>query len=234
MDKANVKTVVLIDDYPLFRKAMADVLNATDRFTVLAQTGDQTVARGLAVLQPDLIVMALSMERFDTLGFLKEIRSHNTKSRIVMMMDSPEQSALLMQAIRLDANGYLLRSVSVPEFTEQLIHACSGGMASSEKVTSALAERLRGEQAGQEEGRASDVLTRREYDVLCCIASGLTNRDISQRLNITDGTVKVHVKHVLKKLNFRSRVEVAVWASERGYKLPANQDAGRDDGTSDD
>ena len=54
MDKANVKTVVLIDDYPLFRKAMADVLNATDRFTVLAQTGDQTVARGLAVLQPDL------------------------------------------------------------------------------------------------------------------------------------------------------------------------------------
>ncbi len=218
MDK-KLSTVLLIDEYPLFRKAMADVLTASGDFQVLGQTAEQETAMSLVALGPDLIVMALEQEGFDTLGFLREVKQRYPNTRVVMMMRSADQAAFLMQAIRLDANGYLLRTISAPEFVDQLYRACHGGMAASEKVTSALAERLRGEHIAQDEGRATDVLTQREYAVLCCIASGYTNKDISDYLGIRDGTVKVHVKHVLKKLNFRSRVEVAVWASERGYKL---------------
>ena len=124
-----------------------------------------------------------------------------------------------MQAIRLDANGYLLRTISVTEFVEQMRKAVSGGMAASEKITSALAERLRGDAFTIDDGRRASALTQREQDVLCCVSAGLSNHEISEQLGIREGTVKVHVKHVLKKLNFRSRVEVAVWASERGFKL---------------
>ena len=63
----------------------------------------------------------------------------------------------------------------------------------------------------------------REQEVLSYIASGMSNKSIAARLSITDGTVKVHVKHMLKKLGFRSRVEAAVWASERGFKSPDDE-----------
>ena len=93
-------------------------------------------------------------------------------------------------------------------------------MAASEKITSALAEHLRSGTIEESETNVTQLLTKREFEVLCCVASGLSNREIAQYLEITDGTVKVHVKHLLKKLHFRSRVEAAVWASERDYRIP--------------
>ena len=218
MDK-EASTVLLIDEYPLFRKAMADVLLASGNFQVLGQTSDQYLASNMLALEPDVIVMALEAEGFDSLAFLREVKAKLPNTRVVMMLRSVDQASLLMQAIRMDANGYLLRTISPPEFVNQIYIACHGGMAASDAITSALAERLRGEHIAPDEVNATDILTQREYAVLCCIAAGLTNKGISERLGIRDGTVKVHVKHLLKKLNFRSRVEVAVWASERGYRL---------------
>ncbi len=220
MDK-QLSTVVLIDEYPLFRKAMADLLTASGDFQVIGQTSDHATALGLLALQPDLIVMNLEQEGMDTLQFLSDVKAHNPSIRVVMMMRHVDQSSRLMRAIRGTADGYLLRTVSPPEFVDQLYKACHGGMAASEKVTSALAELLRKEQIDEESGTGGlfERLTRREFAVLCCLASGDTNRDVAKRLEISEGTVKVHVKHVLKKLNFRSRVEVAVWATEHGYKL---------------
>lgn len=217
-----LSTVVLIDEYPLFRKGMADVLTASGDFQVLGQTADEATALSLVALGPDLVVMNLQQEGFDTLRFLQEVKTRQPQTRVVMMLTSPDQASLLMQAIRQDANGYLLRTIPAPEFVEQLYRACHGGMAASDKITSALADRLRGEQAPTDSDRNFNKLTKREYNVLCCIASSYTNKDISERLGISDGTVKVHVKHVLKKLNFRSRVEVAAWASEHGYKISEN------------
>ena len=218
MDK-RLPSVVLIDEYPLFRKAMSDVLISTGEFQVLGQTGDVKVALSLASLGPDIIVISLEAESFQALDLLKEIKYRQPNSKVVMIMNSANQSGQLMQAIRLDANGYLLRTIRVTEFVEQMRKAVSGGMAASEKITSALAERLRGDAFTIDDGRRASALTQREQDVLCCVSAGLSNHEISDQLGIREGTVKVHVKHVLKKLNFRSRVEVAVWASERGFKL---------------
>ena len=92
-------------------------------------------------------------------------------------------------------------------------------MAASEKVTTALAEKLRGDTYAIEEVRKVSALTSREQDVLGYVASGISNQEIAKRLGISEGTVKVHVKHTLKKLNFRSRVELAVWAAEHGFKV---------------
>lgn len=215
----NTPSVVLVDDFPMFRKAMADILTATGEFQVLGQTGDQKVALGLASLKPDLILLTLHSETLAPLDLLKDIKLRQPDARVIVLLSNLDEIELLMEAIRLDANGYLLRTISVSEFVKEMRKAAAGDMAASEKITSALAERLRAKETMDTGGRATEMLTNREYDVLCCISSGLSNKEISEYLGIRDGTVKVHVKHVLKKLNFRSRVEVAVWAAENGYKL---------------
>mgnify|MGYP000674070727 CR=1 FL=1 len=203
MDRSKLISVVLVDEYPLFRKAMADLLNATGEFQVLGQTGEGDTALGLSSLGPDIVVMSLEAEEYSALDLLKEIKYRQPATR----------------AIRLEANGYLLRTITPSDFVEQLRKTAQGGMAVSEKVTSALAEKLRGDSYAVEEVRRVSELTSREQDVLGYVAAGISNLEISKCLGISEGTVKVHVKHTLKKLKFRSRVELAVWASEHGFKV---------------
>ena len=210
MDRSKLISVVLVDEYPLFRKAMADLLNATGEFQVLGQTGEGDTALGLSSLGPDIVVMSLEAEEYSALDLLKEIKYRQPATRVVMVMSSADSSGQLMRAIRLEANGYLLRTITPSDFVEQLRKTAQGGMAVSEKVTSALAEKLRGDSYAVEEVRRVSELTSREQDVLGYVAACL---------GISEGTVKVHVKHTLKKLKFRSRVELAVWASEHGFKV---------------
>ena len=178
MDRSKLITVVLVDEYLLFRKAMADLLNATGEFQVLGQTGEGDTALGLSSLGPDIVVMSLAAEEYSALDLLKEIK-----------------------------------------YRQPATKTAQGGMAVSEKVTSALAEKLRGDSYAVEEVRRVSELTSREQDVLGYVAAGISNLEISKCLGISEGTVKVHVKHTLKKLKFRSRVELAVWASEHGFKV---------------
>lgn len=215
MDRSKLISVVLVDEYPLFRKAMADLLNATGEFQVLGQTGEGDTALGLSSLGPDIVVMSLEAEEYSALDLLKEIKYRQPATRVVMVMSSADSSGQLMRAIRLEANGYLLRTITPSDFVEQLRKTAQGGMAVSEKVTSALAENS----YAVEEVRRVSELTSREQDVLGYVAAGISNLEISKCLGISEGTVKVHVKHTLKKLKFRSRVELAVWASEHGFKV---------------
>ncbi|MBS5490922.1 MAG: response regulator [Sutterella wadsworthensis] len=219
MERNRPVSVVLVDEYPLFRKAMADLLVSTGEFQVLGQTSEGDTALGLASLGPDIVVMSLEAEEYSALELLKEIKYRQRNTRVVMVMSSANSSGQLMRAIRLDANGYLLRTISPTDFIEQMKKTANGGMAASEKVTTALAEKLRGDTYAIEEVRKVSALTSREQDVLGYVASGISNQEIAKRLGISEGTVKVHVKHTLKKLNFRSRVELAVWAAEHGFKV---------------
>ena len=198
-------SVVVVDDYPLFRKGIADALTTNANFQILGLTGDEKTALSLIGLKPDIVIIDLDAKGFQPLNLLRLIKYRQPSCRAVMLMSSPNSSSNLMQAIRLDANGYLLRNIPIDEFVDQMKIVAQGGMAASEKITSALAEHLRSGTIEESETNVTQLLT---------------NREIAQYLEITDGTVKVHVKHLLKKLHFRSRVEAAVWASERDYRIP--------------
>lgn len=213
-------SVVVVDDFPLYRKGIADVLTASGAFQMIGLTGDEKTALSLIGLKPDIVIIDLDAKGFQPLNLLRELKYRQPSCRAVMLMGSANNSTNLMQAIRLDANGYLLRNIPIDEFLDQIQIVAQGGMAASEKITSALAEHLRTGTIEESETNVTQLLTKREFEVLCCVASGLSNREIAQYLDITDGTVKVHVKHLLKKLKFRSRVEAAVWASERDYRIP--------------
>lgn len=214
-----------MDEYPLFRKGITDVLASHPDFQVIGATADDKTALSLLSLKPDLLVLDLDAQGFSPTDLLSEVKYRLPSCRTLMLLNKAESSQVLMQAIRLDANGFILRTVSTDEFIDQLKLVHSGGMAASDKITAALADHLR-TRVQKKPAKAPSItqlLTNREYEVLCCVASGLANREIAQVLKITDGTVKVHVKHLLKKLKFRSRVEAAVWASEHDFHLSPDQ-----------
>lgn len=212
--------VFILDDVPLFRKAINDVLAASDEFTVLGATGDEQVGLSLATLQPDIALVNLESTAFDPIGVLDEIKRRSPACRIVMLMNSAQSATTLLKAIQHEANGYLLRSIEIDEFLAQMRNVAAGGMAASEKITSALADQLRSTStSGVMDQNVTQLLTRREYQILRCLASGLVNTEIAEALRISEGTIKVHVKHLLKKLRVRSRLEAAIWGAERGHRL---------------
>lgn len=213
-------SVVIVDDSPLFCKGMQDVLLEHGNYQVIGTTNDEKVALGLVTLRPHLVILDLDAVSFSAIELLREIRYRQPSTKIIVTTAVAKSSPELLEAIRLETKGYLLKNSPIQDFLENVQVVMTGGTAASEKITTALAESLRTGAKQDPKNSAHNVLTRREFDVLCCVSSGLSNHDIARYLQIRDGTVKVHVKHMLKKMNFRSRVEAAVWASERGYRVP--------------
>jgi two-component system nitrate/nitrite response regulator NarL len=202
-------TVMLVDDHPLLRKGLRQLLAFETEFEVVAEAGSGAEALATAPeLDPDLIILDLNMQGMDGLETLKRLRDEGVTSRIVMLTVSDSNEDVI-KAIGLGADGYLLKDSDPDELLEQIKKAASGKMVLSDAVNAALATAIR----RPADKPAADInsLTNREYEILSLIAKGQSNKLIARELDISDGTVKVHVKHLLKKLNLRSRVEAAVW-----------------------
>src|SRR5690554_3976712 len=200
---------MLVDDHPLLRKGLQQLIELTDNLEVVAQAsnGPEAIRQGTE-LDPDLILLDLNMQGMDGLETLSKLRAAGVTSRIVMLTVSDADDDVI-QAITRGADGYLLKDMEPEQLLEQIERSLEGKMVMSDAVTHALAAALRQPQLSASSKMAS--LTAREAEVLKLIAQGLSNKLIARALDISDGTVKVHVKHMLKKLGLRSRVEAAVW-----------------------
>jgi len=202
-------SVMLVDDHPLLRKGLRQLLAFEEELQIVAEASSGAEAIVLAnELDPDLIILDLNMQGMDGHQTLKKLRDDGVTSRIVMLTVSDSNEDVI-KAISLGADGYLLRDSDPDELLEQIKKAVHGKMVLSEAVNAALADAIR----RPVEKPATDLsqLTNREQEILELIAKGRSNKLIARELDISDGTVKVHVKHLLKKLNLRSRVEAAVW-----------------------
>lgn len=202
-------SIMLVDDHPLLRKGLQQLIELTDDLELVAQAGSGAEALKLGVeLDPDLILLDLNMQGMDGLETLEKLRAEGVTSRIVMLTVSDADDDVIA-AISRGADGYLLKDTEPEELLNQIARALEGKMVMSEAVTQALATAIRRPQPNNE--AKLDSLTGRELEILKLIAKGLSNKLIARELDISDGTVKVHVKHLLKKLGLRSRVEAAVW-----------------------
>lgn len=209
IDETDSYSVMLVDDHPLLRKGLRQLLAFEQQLQVVAEASSGAEAIVLAnELDPDLIILDLNMQGMDGHQTLKKMRDDGVTSRIVMLTVSDSNDDVI-KAISLGADGYLLKDSDPDELLEQIKKAVQGKMVLSEAVNAALAEAIR----RPVEKPTSDLsqLTNREQEILELIAKGRSNKLIARELNISDGTVKVHVKHLLKKLHLRSRVEAAVW-----------------------
>ena len=206
-------SIMLVDDHPLLRKGLRQLITMSGDMEVVAEAGNGGDAIKLAVeLDPDLILLDLNMQGMDGLETLRRLRDEGVTSRIVMLTVSDADEDVL-SAISAGADGYLLKDMEPEDMLVQIERALSGKMVLSESITQVLATAIRNP-TGKAEA-SSDSLTQREIEILKLIAKGLSNKLIARELDISDGTVKVHVKHLLKKLHLRSRVEAAVWMINR-------------------
>jgi two-component system nitrate/nitrite response regulator NarL len=205
--------LLVIDDHPLFRKAVLQLVAMTGDFEVVGEASSGPEGLELAQsLQPDMILLDLNMRDMNGIEVLKVIKSWGLDARVVMLTVSDE-TADLVAALRAGADGYLLKEMEPEELLVKLEQAARGQVTLSERLTRVLAHSLRGDTRPRDPEEAG--LTEQEGRILDLIAQGMSNKLIARELNIADGTVKVHVKHLLRKLNLRSRVEAAVWAVER-------------------
>ena len=202
-------SIMLVDDHPLLRKGLKHLIAMEDDMQVVAEASSGKDAIALAAEHdPDLIVLDLNMQGMDGIETLKKLRDSGVTSRIIMLTVSDADEDVVA-AITNGADGYLLKDMEPEQLLEQIHRAVTGKMVLSEAITEILATALR--QPAKAPSSQLSSLTNREYEILSLIAKGMSNKVIARELDISDGTVKVHVKHLLKKLGLRSRVEAAVW-----------------------
>ncbi|SDN91821.1 two component transcriptional regulator, LuxR family [Halomonas shengliensis] len=208
-------TILIIDDHPLLRRGVSQLLELEDDLVLAGEAGEPEEGIRLASeLDPDMVLLDLNMPGLDGIETLRRLRDAGYAGRIVMFTVSDHEEDVV-NALRSGADGYLLKDMDPDEMVRQLRQASLGRMVISESLTALLAEALRSQ---RNQPAAPDIhsLTQREREILRELAAGLSNKMIARKLEITEGTVKVHVKHLLKKLNLRSRVEAAVWAVQEG------------------
>lgn len=207
------QTLLVIDDHPMFRKAVLQLVHMTGDFQVVGEASSGEAGLELAQeLKPDMILLDLNMKGMNGIEVLKVIKSWDLDTRVVMLTVSDEASDLVA-ALRAGADGYLLKEMEPEELLGKLQDAASGQVTLTERLTRLLAHSLREDALPKPVDEAG--LTDQESRILALIAQGKSNKLIARELGIADGTVKVHVKHLLRKLNLRSRVEAAVWAVEK-------------------
>lgn len=210
MNPSDTHTILVVDDHPLFRKGVIQLIQATPEFRFVGEAPSGKEGIQLAQrLHPDMILLDLNMKDMNGVDVLKAIKDEGSDSRVIMLTVS-DQAEDLMAALQAGADGYLLKDMEPEELMQKLVEAAHGKITISERLTQLLVASLR--EKSRPTSLAEAGLTEQESRILDHLAGGKSNKLIARDMNIAEGTVKVHVKHLLKKLNLRSRVEAAVWA----------------------
>lgn len=210
MNPPDPQTILVVDDHPLFRKGVIQLIQAAPEFRFIGEAASGRDGLQLAhALHPDMILLDLNMKDMNGVDVLKAIKDDGLDSRVIMLTVS-DQAEDLMAALQAGADGYLLKDMEPEDLMQQLGEAARGKITISERLTQLLVASLR------EKSRPASLteagLTEQENRILEHLIDGKSNKLIARDMGIAEGTVKVHVKHLLKKLNLRSRVEAAVWA----------------------
>ena len=205
--------VYIIDDHALFRNGLVSLLESRNISAKSASSPEQGL-KEIPDLLTDVILLDLRMPSMSGIEVLKALKEQGEKTPVVMLTTSTDENDL-RDCLKYGAQGYLLKDMDPDELVDALIEIQTGSIIVAQDMTPVLAKVLRNELSDSEP--SFDTLTKREKEVACQIAGGHSNKVIARALGISDGTVKLHVKSILKKLTLSSRVEVAVMVTEKGY-----------------
>lgn len=210
------QTILIIDDHPLFRKGLMQLIQTAEEFNIVGEASGGIDGIALArSLKPDMILLDLNMKDMSGIGVLQALKPADIDSRIIMLTVS-DNAEDLVAALRAGADGYLLKDMEPEDLLTNIRSAGLGRMTLNDKLTGMLARALNEGVRPKSLGEAG--LTEQEEKILDQLSTGKSNKLIAHELGITEGTVKVHVKHLLKKLNLKSRVEAALWAIGKANK----------------
>jgi two-component system, NarL family, nitrate/nitrite response regulator NarL len=216
--------VLLVDDHTLFRSGLKALLARQPGFEVVGEAADglEGIKRAKA-LQPQVILLDLHMPGLSGREAVKILSEEVPEAHIVMLTVS-EDAEDLLETLRLGASGYLLKNIDTQMLLDSIRRAADGESVVSAQMTSKLVRGLRATpRSGTPAPLDHERLSPREREILACLARGASNKEIARELAVAESTVKIHVQHILRKLNLTSRVQAAVYAVEAGLVDPPRE-----------
>ena len=204
--------ILVVDDHPLFRQGVVNSLDMVPDFKVVGETSSGEDALALACkLMPDVVLLDVSMPGWNGIETAEKIALACPATAIVMLTAADDKDRLLA-ALKAGARGYVLKGVSAKELADVVRSACAGDVYVSPSIAAEMLVSLT-------KGKAPDPLqelTDREREILELIGNGLTNREIGDKIFLSEKTIKHYVTNILQKLQVRSRVEAALLANRHG------------------
>ena len=221
------KKTFIVDDHPVFRRGIRQLLQLAVEIELIGEAANCDEAlTGIAATQPDLVLLDLRLGENSGLELLRKIRSQWPAIKVVILTVSDAEEDLT-EALRDGATGYLLKDMEPEELLEGVRHALKGKIILSQQLRSALGRVLNSNSGSHNGQDIKDVLSRRECEIVAAVALGKTNKMIAQLLGITEETVKVHMKRILRRTRLKNRVELAVWVNEQSRLVPATRAVNR-------
>jgi DNA-binding NarL/FixJ family response regulator len=201
--------VVIVDDHAVVRRGLVQLCAASEDLEVVADVGDgEEAVAAVDRLDPDVVLMDLSMPGIDGVEATRRIQQGHPGVRVVILTSFSDQARIL-DAIAAGAAGYLLKDAEPDELLRGVRAAATGDAPFSPKAAKALLTLGARRPAGAE-------LTSRELEVLECVAKGLANKLIARRLGISEKTVKTHLTSVFQRIGVNDRTQAALWAQRNG------------------
>ena len=207
--------ILVVDDHTLFRRGLTALLSRDPQFQVVGDAADAGEAQRRArELQPDLILLDNHLPGVNGVDALPALREAAPAARVLMLTVSEDEQDLAA-ALRAGACGYLLKTIEGDALSQAIARTMRGESVVSPEMTGKLVSAFQSAAPVPAED-ATAALSPREEEILREIARGASNKEIARTLAIAETTVKIHVQHILRKLKLSSRVQAAVYATERG------------------
>lgn len=210
--------ILLVDDHTLFRSGLKALLSRQADFEVVGEASDGLEGVKLAEqIKPDLVLLDLDMPVMNGTEALAQMLAINRELPVVMLTVS-EDAEDLKEAFVLGARGYLVKNIDAEYLVNSVRQVVAGESVMSPEMTSKFVNGIRAKHLSlMPEVRPETVksLTERERQILGCLAQGASNREMANLLNMSESTVKAHLQRIMRRFDFSSRVQAAVFAAER-------------------
>ena len=210
--------ILLVDDHTLFRSGLKALLSRQADFEIVGEASDGLEGVKLAEqLKPDLVLLDLDMPVMNGTEALAQMLAANRELPVVMLTVS-EDAEDLKEAFVLGARGYLVKNIDAEYLVNGVRQVVAGESVMSPEMTSKFVNGIRAKHLSlmpEVRPETVKILTERERQMLGCLAQGASNREMANLLNMSESTVKAHLQRIMRRFDFSSRVQAAVFAAER-------------------
>jgi two-component system nitrate/nitrite response regulator NarL len=221
--KATVR-ILLADDHPIVRDGLKKLLQLEDDFEVVGEAADgREVLDKVQELDPDVLLLDLRMPNLDGLAALQALQQNNRRTRVIVLTASEDKNEFV-QAMKLGCSGIVLKQTA-PDLIVKSIRKVHGGEIWLDSHTTAAVMRQfstgmdAGSASGGGKGRERSPLSTREREIVALVAQGYKNKEMAEKMFISEQTVKNHLHNIFDKLGVSDRLELALYAIHKGLHL---------------